>query len=301
MDQSDFRCFEQLAQTLHFARSARALGMSASALTRRIKAIEEEVGQPLVLREHRGIRLTSAGERFRTFVRLQIDQWEQLQDDLRQRAESPVGQLHIACTVTACHTVLPRLLGTFRQLYKGVTLHLITQDATRSLSQLEAGDVDLAVIPTDRTVGDPLAALTLAQTNFAWITAREPTPFDPALANSPPCYSEIPIIAPISGLERTRLNEWMTRRRIEPHIVAEVRGNEGIIAMVSLGSGVALVPQLVLDSSPLKHKVRVLEGLEVPPPYHVSLCCRKRSLSRRVVELFWNLAQQGDLSEQSVS
>jgi LysR family positive regulator for ilvC len=96
-------------------------------------------------------------------------------------------------------------------------------------------------------------------------------------------------------LERSRLDAWFKNERIDPHIVAEVRGNEGIIAMVSLGSGVGIVPQLVLDSSPLKQRVRVLDHLQAPPGYDVSLCCKKRSLGRRVVEVFWELSQSGEL------
>ncbi len=290
MDLSDYRCFEHLAQSLHFARSARGLGMSASALTRRIKAMEEQVGQALVLREPRGVRLTPAGQRFRTFARHQLDQWEEFQNGLRAEAESPVGKLHIACTVTACHTVLPQLLGTFRAQYPGVTLRLITQDATRSLHQLEAGDVDLAVIPTDGAVAEPYSSIPLARTELTWITAVEPSSFDPALSETPLDWANVPLVAPIFGLERSRLDGWFHERSIQPHIVAEVRGNEGIIAMVSLGSGVALVPQLVLDSSPLKSRVRALD-LDVPAPYQVSLCCRTRNLTQRVVQLFWHMAQ----------
>lgn len=292
MDLSDYRCFEQLTQTLHFARAARALSMSPSALTRRIKAMEEELDQDLVLREHRGIRLTSAGERFRSFARSQIDQWEQLQNELREDAKSPVGQLHIACTVTACHTVLPRLLGTYRHRYPGVTMRLITQDATRSLNQLEAGDVDLAVIPTDGPVSEQLEALSLASTDLTWIKAAESTDFEAALSGTFVDWAQIPIVSPISGLERARMDEWWRKRKLEPHVVAEVRGNEGIIAMVSLGSGLGLVPRLVLDSSPLSHRVEALTDLEAPPGYQVSLCCRRRNLSRRVVELFWELAKE---------
>lgn len=286
MDLTDYRYFEQLAQTLHFARSARALSMSPSALTRRVKAMEDELGQALVLREHRGVRLTAAGVRFRAFARKQIEQWEQLRSELQQDEAVPVGQLHIACTVTACHTVLPSLLGTFRDRYPGVTVHLNTQDAARSLSQLENGEVDWAVIPTDGEPPEQLLALPLATTSLAWIRQNEPV--DPMLETGP--ESPLSVVAPLSGLERVRLDAWLKDSARPWHIVAEVRGNEGLIAMVSLGGGIALVPRLVLEASPLRERVREAKELVAPAGYQVSLCCKRRSLDRPIIRLFWELA-----------
>ena len=74
--------------------------------------------------------MTTAGKRFRLYAQSQLDQWESLQTELREEATAP-GTLNIACTVTAAHTILPRLLGDYRKHYPGVTLGLITQDATR--------------------------------------------------------------------------------------------------------------------------------------------------------------------------
>jgi LysR family positive regulator for ilvC len=102
----------------------------------------------------------------------------------------------------------------------------------------------------------------------------------------------VPLVVPIGGLERERLDQWLERQGIVPRVVAEVRGNEGIIAMVSLGSGVGLVPELVLSNSPLIEGIRVLERIPAPSGYQVSLCARPRNLKRRVVEAFWNLARE---------
>lgn len=290
MELSDYRYFEHLSQTMHFARTARALGMSPSALTRRVKGMEEELGQVLLLRDHRSIRLTAAGERFRLFARSQIDQWEELQNELREEAADPQGELHISCTVTACHTVLPQLLSKFRRAYPGITLRLITQDATRSLNQLEAGEVDLAVIPTDDELPEGLAHLVLGRTDFVFITSLEHAGIESSFLGCPPDLRNTPLVAPISGLERKRLFDWLKQRDLEPHIAAEVRGNEGIIALVSLGGGLGLVPRLVLENSPLRDKVREIPELEPPLGYNVSLCTRRRNLGRRVVELFWDQA-----------
>lgn len=289
----DYRLFTHLSQTMHFGRTARALGLSASALTRRVQAMEEEVGQPLLIRDHREVRMTTAGLRFRAFAQSQLEQWDQLLDGLRDEASAPTGILKLACTVTAAHTVLPHLITKFRTLYPGVTLGLITQDATRSLNQLEGGEVDLAVIPTDAEAPSGLSRIVLGRTEFAFIGPRDLGAWGKALSKKSPEWADIPFVAPLGGLERKRLGEWCKANRVELLIGAEVRGNEGIIAMVRLGGGIGLVPRLVLESSPLRDHVQVLEGIRPPPGYDVSLCTRPRNLGRRVIQLFWELAQEG--------
>jgi LysR family positive regulator for ilvC len=294
MDLEDLRHFEHLAQSLHFAASARARGMSASALTRRIQALESEVGLPLFSRDQRRVALTDAGHTFRQFARRQVEQWEDLQNTLRSNQASPTGELGIACTVTACHTILPTLLAKFRARYPRVTLRLLTQDAARSRAQLEAGELDLAVIPTDATQLAGLYHRVLATTRLVFIAPKNLSSLGiPGLTEEalhrPSALNGLPLVAPIGGLERERLDQWLSERDVVPQIVAEVRGNEGVLAMVSLGSGIGLVPELVLTNSPLRESASVLSRLPGPRGYDVSLCARPRSLQRRVVSAFWDL------------
>ncbi len=292
MDHLDLRAFRVLSRKLHFAQSAEELNLSPSAFTRRIQGIEEELGQSLLIRRRGSVSLTAAGRRLLEYCQQQDALYTNLVEDLRDEESHPSGELRIACTVTACHSLLPSILARFRARYPRVTLKLLTQDAHRSLDQLKAGEVDLAVIPTDGSRNE-ISALKLSSTEFSCIAPLEPSlPQAIQQGERPSSFWERSSwVAPLGGLERKKLESW--RRKVAPHsqISAEVRGNEGIIAMVSLGMGVALVPELVLQNSPLKERVRVLELPEKPSGYDISLCSMPHGLERRVVQLFLDLAE----------
>ena len=68
--------------------------------------------------------------------------------------------------------------------------------------------------------------------------------------------------------------------------------------MVSLGMGIAFVPTLVLQNSPLKQRVRQLKVPEGPQGYDISLCSLSHCLEQRAVRLFWKLAEEQDHSSQ---
>ena len=52
---------------------------------------------------------------------------------------------------------------------------------------------------------------------------------------------------PAHGLARAYADDWLDRRAITPNLYAEIEGHEAILALVALGCGVGVVPQLVLE------------------------------------------------------
>lgn len=61
MDLRDLKLFLHLADSRHFGRSARAMHVSPSTLSRQIQRLEDDLGQALFLRDNRTVTLTDAG------------------------------------------------------------------------------------------------------------------------------------------------------------------------------------------------------------------------------------------------
>jgi LysR family positive regulator for ilvC len=288
--QDELNVFLHLADSLHFARTAQALHMSPSALTRSIQRLEEELGQPLFQRSKRRVALTRAGEIFRDHARAQVAAHARLLEALATETVAPTGELRIACTVTACHSVLPRLLARCREQYPGIHLQLSTSDAARCMQGLENDEVDFAVVPEPDRPAPELQFVRLAHTELAFIAPAS----DPDLARRALLggshWNGLPVILPRRGLERQRIDAWLEKQKARPEVYAEVDGNEAILAMVALGCGVGVVPELVRRDSPLRGRIEQVEVKRPPAGYHVSLCAKKRTLSRRTAGALWELA-----------
>jgi LysR family positive regulator for ilvC len=290
--------FLHLAESLHFARSAKALHMSPSALTRAIQRLEQELGQPLLQRSKRRVALTRAGEIFRDHARAQLAGHARLLEALASETAAPTGELRIACTVTACYSVLPKLFARCRERYPGIHLQLSTSDAARSMQALEDDEVDLAVVPEPDRPAAELRFVRLAFTELSVIA--------PAYASAPAHASAadlarrarlggshwdgLPVILPRRGLDRQRIDAWLAQQGARPEIYAEVDGNEAILALVALGCGCGVVPELVRKDSPLRGRIVGVEVKRPPRGYHVSLCAKARTLSRRTAAALWELA-----------
>ena len=100
-------------------------------------------------------------------------------------------------------------------------------------------------------------------------------------------WPRIPVILPERGLSRSRIDRWFQKKGVRPHIYAEVGGNEALLAMVSLGYGVGVVPGLVLEKSPLREQVRIFTVRPELTPFTIGACTLAKHLTNPVVQGFW--------------
>jgi LysR family positive regulator for ilvC len=284
--------FLTLAESLHFGKASRACNLSPSALTRSIQRLEEEVGHPLFVRDNRTVTLTPAGVRFQTYARQTRQEWQTLQQELHE-SPSVSGPLSLYASITAVYSLLPKLLEAYRAACPDVQLELRTGAAEQAVEQVLTGEIDLAVAALPDRRAPQLEFLPLTKIPLVFIAPKQGLHSEPPLKRGKLDLAQIPLVLPRSGLSRQRLDQWMKKQNVTPDIASEVSGNEALIAMVRLGCGIGIVPQLVLEKSPFCDDVHILENAPVLNPYEVGLCATKRGLTRPAVRSFWNLAAGG--------
>jgi LysR family transcriptional regulator, positive regulator for ilvC len=88
------------------------------------------------------------------------------------------------------------------------------------------------------------------------------------------------------------LDAWFRQRGIRPRIYAQVAGHEAIVAMVSLGLGVGIAPQLVIEASGMASGISLVTVPEGLPPLTIGLCSLGRRLASPLVKSLWDVAGQ---------
>jgi LysR family positive regulator for ilvC len=290
MNIHDLNTFLAVADLLHFGQASRACNLSPSALTRSIQRLEEEAGQSLFTRDNRNVALTPAGERFKAYALRARADWKSLQDDLRE-SPSVSGSLSIYASITAVYSLLPDLLEAYRTAHPQVQIELSTGAAEQAVSQVLAGEIDFAVAALPDRPAGRIEFLPLAEIPLVFIAPTGGEFSDPPRKRGQLDLAHTPLVVPRSGLSRTRLDRWIKDHNILADIRSEVSGNEALIAMVRLGCGIGIVPQLVLERSPFRDEVQILNNAPSLEPYTVGLCATKRALTRPAVQAMWNLAQ----------
>jgi len=107
--------------------------------------------------------------------------------------------------------------------------------------------------------------------------------------NNPEQWSNIPMILAEKGLGRNRVDQWFRTLGVNPRIYAQVAGNEAIVSMVSLGFGIGVVPEIVIENSSLAEQIIILDIEPQLEPFNLGLFTLKRSLNNPLVRAFWGL------------
>jgi DNA-binding transcriptional LysR family regulator len=134
------RGFVAVARRMSVTQAADDLHLTQSAVSRQLRALEEHLGLPLFLRKHRGLTLTSEGER----LYRQADSWlQQIASEFASlRRSGTPAPVNISASVGATALWLLPRLGRFQQLHPEVDVRV---SASNRVVDLERDGVDLAL------------------------------------------------------------------------------------------------------------------------------------------------------------
>lgn len=295
MNFHSLKLFLDIAQTGSFIRTAEKNHMSASTLSRYIQRMEEEIGQPLFLRDNRQVSLTDAGEKFRLFAEQSWANWQQIQRLLSPTHTELEGELRLFCSVTAAYSHLPKIVERFRQQYPKIELQISTGDPAKALQVVQSLQADLSLAGKPAHLPNNIAFHYIDDISLSMIVPRVACAATQLLQQQPIDWQKIPFILPVEGPARKRIEHWFKLQKIrEPNIYATVEGHEAIVPMVAVGCGVALLPDVVVQQSPVSNQVSYF-ALPVPiEPFELGICVQQRRLQEPIIQAFWQILSDLD-------
>lgn len=292
MDIRSIKIFNHLATTLHFGKTSQAFNMTPSTLTRLVQRLEDEVGKRLFYRDSRSVSLTAAGVLFREYTEEAEQRWYALQSRLADDVELS-GSIALYCSVTAAHSILPDILRSFRSHYPGIQLSLQTGDAAMALVKLQNSEADITIAALPEQLPPSIEYIEVMRTPLVFI-APVHHPEIIVYRGETIDWAATPIILAEQGLSRIRIDRWFKEQHIQPNVYAQVAGNEALLTMVSLGCGVGVVPELVLEKSLFGHEVVVLDSVPELTPFTIGVCTVKKHMDNQLIQAFWRTVQKGD-------
>lgn len=135
--------FFQVARSRNFTKAAGALHITQSALSQRIKQLEEELGVTLLIRERTGAVLTGEGERLLRYCQLQAAMEEELLRDIRHnKGEPDSGVIRVAAYSSILRSVVIPSLAPLIEKNTGVGFELSAREIRDLPRALRANEVD---------------------------------------------------------------------------------------------------------------------------------------------------------------
>ncbi len=290
MQTTKLKLFIALAEIGHFNRTAQACHVSPSKLSRTIQSVETELGITLFERDNRHVALTTQGEDFLHFAREHVKHWETFQDSLKNTRGALSGTVSIYCSVTASYSFLYEILAKFREQYPLIQIKLHTGDPADAINRVSNGQEDIAIAAKPEKLSNTMSFKQFDASPLIFICSSKDTHYESLIKNlGDAAWQNIPMIVSERGLARERFNAWVASKKIAANIYSQVSGNEAIVSMVSLNCGIGLVPQIVVENSPLKNSVKKFSVQPNIASYEVGACVQSRRLKSPLVNALWQL------------
>ena len=242
-DLDQLASFLAVAEEMNFRRAAQRLSIDQSALSRRIKALEERVGFALFLRNTHGVRMTEAGADFHEANLDLLGRLDAATDRARRVAQGASGRLRIGYMTFAAADLLPRAVRAFRAAHPRVAIELDYQPTLSQKLSLARGEIDLGLMLGPLEHAD-FATLALSAEPLAAVMAEtDPLAARPALTLAELAAAPMILGHPASwDFFRARLDEIFALGGQRPKVAFEAPDLTGILGLVRAGLGVTVLP-----------------------------------------------------------
>src|SRR5438094_2352557 len=134
--------FLSVAQHRSFRRAAAELGVTPSAMSQAVRALEARVGAALFIRTTRSVGLTEAGERFLSRAKPAFEELVAASEVARELGQRPAGLLRLSVPRAVVPILLEPLIASFSQAYPEVEVEIA---ASEELVDLAAEGFDAGI------------------------------------------------------------------------------------------------------------------------------------------------------------
>lgn len=249
MDTQALTAFIEVADAGSFSRAAETLHLSQPAISKRIAALEDQLGKSLFDRVGRSIKLTDAGRTLLPYARRALQDVEDGRRALSHLSDQVGGRLSIGTSHHIGLHRLPPVLREFTRLYPDVDLDIHFMDSEVACQAVLAGKLELGIVTL------PTQALPQLEMRLIW-----PDPLVVVIAPEHPLagkkrvalpeLARHPAVMPDESTYTHRIvKAELQKHGVEPHVRLATNYLETLKMLVGIGLGWSVLPRSMLDDS----------------------------------------------------
>ncbi|EJN08686.1 LysR family transcriptional regulator [Herbaspirillum sp. YR522] len=212
-----FRFIDDVARRGSIRKTAENLNITPSALTRKIRDFEEELGAAIFERLPQGMRLNAAGELLIRHIRDQLADFDRLRSQIADLSGVRRGHVTVACSQAFVDSVLPDEIAAYRTQFPQVSISVQVRDHSAGLAALASFEADLALLLDPPLAIDMRELLVTAQPLCAVMSSSHPLARLDSVRLRQCC--EYPLAMPSQALAiRAQLDKAIHQRQFTPEI-----------------------------------------------------------------------------------
>ena len=249
MDISALQAFIAVARNGSFSKASEQLFVTQPAISKRVAALEEELGTQLFNRIARQISLTEAGKQLLPKAQDLVHQAEDMQRYASNLNDDISGNLSIAISHHIGLHRMPPILKEFNLRHPKVQLDIRFEDSDQAFSAVEHGDIEFAVITLPNELPEKLIKETIWQDQLNVMVGLE-HPLSNQSEISLEVLAAYQCVLPDKETETHKIIDRQFKELgLEMKVQMETNNLETLKMLVGAGLGWSLLPKTMLDES----------------------------------------------------
>jgi DNA-binding transcriptional LysR family regulator len=240
MELSQLRMFKTIADLGSIAKAAEQLHCVPSNITTRIKNLEEELGEALLIRKGRGLTLSPAGDIFLEYVNKILSMCQEAKRAISSEGE-PMGTLRLGAIESAATSRLPKVLSKYHKYYSNVHIEFTTGKWKALETAVVKHELDSAII-AGKSVHPDIECVEIYQEEIVLIA---PATFDTVRSPADLVGKNV-YMWPEGCPYRKALENWLETNQVSAEITS-IASYGTILGCVSSGAGISLVPRGIYE------------------------------------------------------
>ncbi|WP_170149663.1 LysR family transcriptional regulator [Rhodoplanes roseus] len=241
------QAFLSIAERGNFQRAAAYLNLSQTALSHRIRKLEDDLGLKLLSRTSRPVTLTSAGMKLLPKAQATLDELSATMEELRQQGRSGQRRLSIGCLPTLAERYLPPILNRFKERHPDVAVRVHDNSATEISAMVQAGTVEFGVTIVAANSADLTVSILLKEPYVLVCASNHPLAREKAVNWDVLLRYPLIRVSPQTG-NRILLDDALGSRREKLQWLYEVQHTSTAIKLAAEGVGLTILPRLAVTN-----------------------------------------------------
>ncbi|WP_283747284.1 LysR family transcriptional regulator [Bacillus cereus] len=254
MDFRQLYYFKEIVKQGSISKAAEVLHIAQPPLSQLLKKLETDLGTTLIHRYRQKWELTATGEILYQYANQMLIQIQDVKQQIQEIEQGIGGTVSIGVS-SACSNMLIDYVSTFRTQYPNVKINIVTGNSEELLKRLEQREIDVALLLRLGNSEQYEMKILKKQPTAVIIPSSWATSFSSQHVTIEQ-IAQFPFIM-LGAMEGLSFNEDLFKvfdeHQVKPNIIIECKDIRMVVALVSRGLGLSVIPRMDYTSSFLEH------------------------------------------------
>lgn len=248
-----YRIFYIVATVGNITKASEELNISQPAVTKHIRNLEEQIGQPLFIRTKRGVVLNEYGEKVFLAVKKALNILNEVEQEINESKSQNIGHIKIDISSTLARKFLLKYMKEFEEIYPNITIDITTEPTLDSIKELKKGRVDFIIGKFPHQKDLDLEYIKLGESKYIFVgneKYKELSERDVSLEE----LSKLPImVQDTSTNSGNSISKYCKENNIEINPKMTIASSILLVEFAIMGYGLSYVTKLYVEDE-LKEK-----------------------------------------------